>query len=547
MDDGKHVDQKSAEHLIKSVSFELDTDLRLHPQRLELGKAELLTDAITLPFTNIEKRLARYIIGASPEETEILRRSMKDYLGRLNSNPLIPLHFRLKVLNRFERELELFDTEMTAAVLNAHKIGVEMVQKAARSQPDYYRIVVDMAANAVELAARLLRQGLEQYRVPAVIATRQVFVLSRLGLAVLPVLPENAASERDRLERAVASHELLRKLDFFGKPKAIQRIVWQELCNHIGVLKPGFCHKGDAPSGLTGTSFLFTSFMRPHAAPEVISALPSQFASDGIVIPIDEFIDRLVTAINRVETVLNNPDLQKHDLHTEEALHATITGGNAILQSMHARKRSHERQDYAGVRVIFESEPVKAFVESHTALVMNEYEYAPSERANTTAWSVVDISRGGACLERVSFKPLENSVGSIVGTNWIPHKNEPMLAFIRWFKEPKPGEQRIGLQFIREKYRLMKGVMVGAQMDQSEDDSITGRAWPILVKPRKKELTIIFPNPHIMRGMAFVISDESRNAHFKVRTVIETGPNYAIVKAVHAEEIIQASRQLDFS
>jgi len=541
MDNEKHVDQESARYLMETVSFELDTDLRLHPQRLNLGKAELLTDAITLPFMDIEKRLAKYIIGSTPEETEILRRSMKDYLGRLNANPLIPLHFRLKVLNRFERELELFDAEMTAAVLNAHKIGVNMVQKAARSQPGYYRIVVDMAANAVELAAKLLRQELEEYRVPAVIATRQVFDLSRLGLAVLPVLPEDATSERDRLERAVSSYELLRKMDFFGKPKATQKIIWRELSNHIGVLKPRFCHKGDAPAGFEGTSFLFTNFMRPHTAPEVTSRLPSQFISDGIAIPMDEFVDRLVTAVNRVETVLSNPNLQKQDLHTEEALHGTITGGNAILESMHAKKRSHERQDYAGVRVIFEPKLNKAFVESHTALVMNEYEYAPTERANAAAWSVIDISKGGACLERVSFEPLENGVGAIVGVNWLPHKNEPMLAFIRWFKEPKPGEQRIGLHFIREKYRLMKGAMMGG----AEDDSIKGRAWPILVKPGKKDLTIIFPDAHIMKKMAFIIADDSKSAHFKVQSVIETGPNYSIVKAVRAKEM-QSSQKLNF-
>lgn len=542
MADEKHVDQDSAQHLMETVSFELDTDLRLHPQRLNLGKAELLTDAITLPFMDIEKRLAKYIMGVSPEEADILRRSMKDYLGRLNANPLIPLHFRLKVLGRFERELELFDAEMTAAVLNAHKIGVDMVQKAARSQPGYYRIVVDMAANAVELAAKLLRQGLEEYQAAAVIATRQVFDLSRLGLAVLPVLPEDAISERDRLERAVSSHELLRKLDFFGKSKTVQKVIWQELCNHIGILKPCFCHKGDASAELVGTSFLFTNFMRPHAAPEVTSKLPSQFTSDGIVIPMDEFIDRLVTAINRVETVLNNPDLQKQDLHTEEALHATITGGNAILESMHVKKRSHERQDYAGVRVIFEPKLNKAFVESRTALVMNDYEYAPSERASVGAWSVIDISKGGACLERISFDPPEHGVGAIVGINWLPHKNEPMLAFVRWFKEPKPGEQRIGLQFIREKYRLMKGAIIGG----AEDDSIKGRAWPLLIKPGRKELTIIFPDAHIMRGMAFIISDENKSAHFKVQSVVETGPNYTIAKAVHAEEM-KVSQVLDFN
>jgi len=52
---------EDANRLMETVSFELDTDLRLHPQKLELGKAELLTDALTLPFTDIEKRLSQYI------------------------------------------------------------------------------------------------------------------------------------------------------------------------------------------------------------------------------------------------------------------------------------------------------------------------------------------------------------------------------------------------------------------------------------------------------------------------------------------------------
>ncbi|MDX8402707.1 MAG: hypothetical protein R8K47_08755, partial [Mariprofundaceae bacterium] len=151
---------ESARELLETVSFELDTDLRLHPSRLELGKAELLTDALTLPFQDIEKRLAGYVAGTSTADTDLLRRSMKNYLARLNANPLIPLNFRLKVLNRFEQELELFDGEMTAAVLNAHKIGIELVQKEARSRPELLPVLADMVANAIELAVRLLRISL---------------------------------------------------------------------------------------------------------------------------------------------------------------------------------------------------------------------------------------------------------------------------------------------------------------------------------------------------------------------------------------------------
>jgi len=63
---------EDANRLMETVSFELDTDLRLHPQKLELGKAELLTDALTLPFTDIEKRLSQYISGSSKDEKLLL-------------------------------------------------------------------------------------------------------------------------------------------------------------------------------------------------------------------------------------------------------------------------------------------------------------------------------------------------------------------------------------------------------------------------------------------------------------------------------------------
>ena len=84
-------DCRSAEwrRLMDSVSFELDTDLRLHPQRLELGKAELLTDALRLPFVDIDKQLTRYIAGADTASAEALRRHAGHVLIGLTWGALI--------------------------------------------------------------------------------------------------------------------------------------------------------------------------------------------------------------------------------------------------------------------------------------------------------------------------------------------------------------------------------------------------------------------------------------------------------------------------
>ncbi|MDQ6978454.1 MAG: hypothetical protein Q9M75_10100, partial [Ghiorsea sp.] len=180
----------------REVQSALASDLRLHPQRLDLGQAEMLTDVLLNRFEDLEQRLNTYFSGsaAGPE----LRKSMQAYLSRLNSNPLIPLHFRLKVLHRFEERLDLFDAEMTAAVLNAHKIGVDMVQKEALKDPEYYRILVDMVAHAINLAGSLMKDTLGSSHAPAVITVRQVFDLMRLGMVVMPELDEGATEERSR-------------------------------------------------------------------------------------------------------------------------------------------------------------------------------------------------------------------------------------------------------------------------------------------------------------------------------------------------------------
>jgi len=533
---------EDAKKLMETVSFELDTDLRLHPQKLELGKAELLTDALTLPFMDIERRLNQFVVSASDAEKLVLQKSMKAYLAKLNANPLIPLNFRLKVLNHFERELELFDSEMTAAILNAHKIGVDLVQKAARSESSYYRVLVDMVSNALELAVKMLRIGFEKHRPPAVLTNRQAFDLMRLGLSVLPALPENTVKERERLQKAVSNHEFLRMLDFYGKSKAEQKMTWQELQHHVGILEPIFLRKGGPAPELADETYLAANLIRPNDAAKIISRIPDQPLSDIIIIPLDKFVDRLVLAINRVENVLQSKGLQQHELFTEEALHTTIMGGNAILDTLREQERNSNRQDHSGTRIILEWDVKKAFKEAYTPVVLNDYEYAPSKGVNRAAWSAVNISRQGVGLEKMGEHRFDPSVGSMIGLSWIPHNDEPMLGTIRWIKEPKSGEIQMGVKFLQQELKLYKGTMLG----QTGDDINQTRSWPVLIKPGKPHHTAVFPDQKIHKNMTFMLSDEGKGAHFKVVKVMKTGPNYSFCK-IGAVEELKPTERLNFN
>ncbi|MFC1567927.1 hypothetical protein ACFL3K_01835 [Pseudomonadota bacterium] len=534
---------EDAKKLMETVSFELDTDLRLHPQKLELGKAELLTDALTLPFMDIEKRLNQFVVSASDSDKLILQKSMKAYLAKLNANPLIPLNFRLKVLSNFERELELFDSEMTAAVLNAHKIGVDLVQKAARSEPSYYRILVDMVSNALELAVKMLRIGFEKHRPPAVLTNRQAFDLMRLGLSILPALPENTVKERERLQKVVSNHEFLRMLDFYGKSEDEQKMTWQELQYHVDTLEPKLIRKGETAPELPDETYMVTNLIRPNDAAKIASRIPDQSLADMIIIPMDKFVDRMVTAINRVESVLQSTD-KKHELFTEEALHTTIVGGNAILDTLREQQRASDRQNCAGVRLVLEWDAKKAFREAFSSVVLNDYEYAPSRGGiNRPAWAAVDISRQGVGLEKVGGDPFRPGVGAMVGLNWIPHNNQPLIGTIRWIKEPKSGELQMGIKFLQQELKLYKGTLLG---QQSGDDINQTRSWPVLIKPGKPYHTAIFPDSKVHKNMAFMLSDEGKGAHFKVVKVMKIGPNFSFCKIAPVEEL-KPTEKLDLN
>jgi len=362
-----------------SVSLELDTDLRLLPKQLNLGKAELLTDALTLPFTDIESRLGHYALSVSEEETQQLGRSIKKYLGRLNANPHIPLKFRLNVLNRFEQELDLFDAEMTAAVLNAHKIAVMLVQQEARHDSNYYPTLVDMIANAIELAVKLLLINLDQYRAPSVIVTRQFFDLARLGLDVSAMMGDPAQSKTApsktrpskiaRLHHALCKHEMIRKVDFFAHPRNRQEKILQELQCHIAVLTPHLCRSGDTPPDSKSLPFMLINLNRPNDPGRIITNMPKLFEYDCIIIPMDTLIARLDKAVRSVESVLQDQQMQKKTLHTEQALDNTLIGGKAILAALRSKQRCTNRIRYGEARIHINFDLPKAIIKAMTPII----------------------------------------------------------------------------------------------------------------------------------------------------------------------------------
>ncbi len=456
----------------------------------------------------------------------MLQHDMKAYLGRLNANPYIPLSYRLKVLNSFERDLDLFDAEMMATILNAHKIGVQLVQEAARDQRSYYPVLVDMVSNALQLSTRVLLIELEYYRTPAAIAIRQSYDLMRLGLTVLPLLTPDAEESKSNLQRTIATHELLRVVDFFNKSAPAQQTTWRVLQRYTGLPKAHFVRRGENPD-LHGEHFLMTNMNRPNVAGTLVPALPNPRLYDCIIIQLDALMEKLSADLRQAEALRQDPERQKRDLMTEKSLHDMLVGGKSLVNALRHRERHSNRRTSRGITVDIEQNLVHAFREAHASIGLDSYQFAGrAGDEKSDSWSVINLNAGGIGVERISEEEPKLAVGTLVGLTWSPHNGEPRLGEIKWIKIPRHGEQRMGIQFLKPGYSLHKAWLIGTKNTSNHPLHQTS----LLLKSDRKRLIAILPSERILPRMVFRIQIRNEEAYFIVERIIRTGANYSICR-----------------
>jgi len=516
------------------MHFELETHVNPGTAYPYLGRASLLSDAIKRPFTDIDNRLSRHWGARSEHEAEQLRFDMKAYLSLLNTSPMIPLKFRLKVLKRFENELDLFDDNLAAALLNAYQIAAEMLQQTATRNPAYYPALIDVAANAMQMAIQFFRLTLETYQSPGIITIRRIFNLERLGLGALQAMPEGLEEARAHLQHLVARYELLRALDFFGKPPSEQKIIWQLLQKDGGELQPRFYRHQDAPpSRLPGKLFLLTILSRPDQAPYVTHR-PEKFPGDTILIPLSRFLSHLAEEYKKSKILLRDEDLQKKVMRTEDELQLTMIGSGLILNDLRMKERA-KRYQYRETRVYINGDLRRAFAGVEDTGKISRYTLAPFELNADNTWLIADISKTGLGLMRHSSSHADIEVGAMAGLKWPHHKGEPELGFIRWFKEPKPDEQHLGIEFLQGNFRLISASLTGAGAIVSLKMI---PPWPVIAERRLDSLRIFSPEKNIFAGNILNLSNTEHPGPYKVHHIIRTGPNYILFIATPAEKEI---------
>jgi len=226
-------------------------------------------------------------------------------------------------------------------------------------------------------------------------------------------------------------------------------------------------------------------------------------------------------------------------LQIEASLQTTVLGGNAILDALRTKSRDTERQEYGNAKLVVDwslqhsisvlqsTLAPKENILSKQRETEDENDVAPAH-----AWTVINISRQGMAVERLSAVPPEREVNALVGLHWKPHRGEPCFAFIRWIRYPKEGEQQVGLQFYLRDFVPVNATML------SIGDTKEHRKWSLLATfEADGEHVIVFPDPTVFKGMVFSVEEASHGGYYKVVQVQEVGSNYAICVAQVASEL----------
>ncbi len=500
------------------LSLELEEDMRLLPQKMELGKLELLTNSIRLPFEALENQLAAYVRHPNKRLREELRRDIKRYLGRLNANPLFPLSFRLKVLEAFEQHTDLFDVELTAQVLNAYKIGIQLVQKHARKHPEYWPIFVRLVAKALELAEVLLFETLRNHHMQHVIALRQSLDLMRLGLLVAQTEARQATHDVARLRRAIVAHELLRCMDMHAHTDEEQVLIRGELQHFCERVVPVLYAGGEAlPDALD--LYLITATHEPHHVPYKLMKLPDRAERDIILMPLGNFLEAIKHDIKTARAAADLSEEERAAVMSPQRFREIMHGAVYIPKALQTIQRKHKRELVRGVRVLIDPDIQHAFSTfTDSGLCLSGDMLNPAERR--AAWAVRDVSASGMQIEGMIEQLPDVVVGQLIGLRWVDQRLGVNVGFVKWFREEKPGVQQMGIKFLGRELKPTQGSVLQSPALRFPT------SMPFLYHPSyPKEVLVPLSGLQAADRLRYRFEEDDLLCH--VTLVISAGPNFS--------------------
>lgn len=421
----------------------------------EMGNLSALSDAILLLFKNIDERLNRYLTSVDSTEKDELVKEMKQFLDRINSNHLIPLHFRLKVLHSFGREAAFLNAELTSAILKSYQVGILLLLEEANEKEHYLLALGQLCGEAIQLAMHVSRLHLSQYRELGFRITNQVHALARNGLGSLMKCSESIKrlQHLKSLRHSMAWFELMRAADFFSLRPSEQETIYNYIESCINKIDVVYVPKRQAIQHIEDHTYLVSYVEeRKQSRPERVDVLQETHSHDRIVLDISILLPILKSRLMEVEEHLEDVEKQRRDLRTEDELQSTLIATKRMLISMHKIPRKQERvEDQQEFTLVGNLETALKMPNKPSFIMTPMMGDDGQLDEQTSYWASYDRSAAGVGAEATNSIQLPE-ISSLVRLVWASSNTDPQPCWGRmiWRRHLAVGIGRVqaGIQFL---------------------------------------------------------------------------------------------------
>ncbi|MDX8394649.1 MAG: hypothetical protein R8K21_08740 [Mariprofundales bacterium] len=507
-------------------SYSLTNDMNIN----DIGKLEELTDAIVMLFQNIDKQLNSYLVSCDETQKKELHKKMSRFLARLNTNRMLPLSFRLKSLRAFSKEARFLDADLTAAILNSYKVGIEIVRAEAKGRENYLLELGNLCGESISLASLVARLQLEAYNEPHTQITRQVHELFRIGIAALGKFSANnqrARNYREKINHSITWYELMREADFFQLTREGQRLIYDSLEPYIKQVMPMYCPREHESPSLEDHAYLIAYVGGKQEKPRFVRQLRQRHEKDRIILDITQLLPILQSHLKEAEAYMHGGGerkVGKRKLRTEDEVNMLYQVTRHMLRCLHITPHKHPRQQANGevIRIISNVEMGLRMPHKGHFAISNPTN--KKDERGISVWNMRDISPAGTGLETAVKSDAVPEVTALVRLVWGNKEGSyPFWAQVRWRRHLLKGQKiRLGLQFLPRNVQIWWTQDVGTRNNH-----------PVLGIPmkRKNHVVVWSTDTRLKVGSSLILNIKGKLYACKVIAVPQRGCNFHACQA----------------
>jgi len=476
----------------------MQPSLQFPSEILEFGDDKQLSSSLVQQFDAATTHLNTWLSSQAEAEKDAACRQIKGFLVSLNVYSRLPLGFRLQVLDELANVYETCDADLILAMLTSYQ------QALVHLPDDYARYRPPIVTHALNLIISFYYHCLHAHKV---LDTRVIDRAMHLAGTEFHADGDQEDASMTELKRAISRHEFIRKLDFFGQSREVQKHLWLDVHRLAEKVDPQCFGAGQPLPQMEGNAFLVSNLLTPSVRPLVVANLPKNYAYKIWIFPVQPLINSLHQAKRQHKALLEGLDSSsiehKHGLASAEC----------FLEALSQSGRDQSRENTDGLHVALEWKADDAI----SACLGNR----PTRNRDNILWTISDVHELGAGLECEGADAVKAEINALVGIKWSDNaEDRPRLGFLRWHHTKEQGGCRLGIKFFDREAEVKQCIMTGSDPMR--------RVIPILIPTKEMGKVAIFPLPNLVPGTTFQLLDRGERKELRIGDVLATGPNYVL-------------------